>query len=485
MSAIKRLWSHFSNRLRPKAQLEAARAARRFSTWKVGSESTNTLILQGGDLLRNRARDLVRSNPYAANATASFAAHVVGAGIKPSLLLPDADLKEKIQRLWLDWVSEADADGQTTFYGLQAMAARSLFEVGETFIRFRPRRQEDGLSVPLQLQILPAEQLPLTKNEQLPNGRRVSMGIEFDRIGRRRAYHFYRNHPGDIHQQNGKDFIRVPAEEVLHVFQAKQEGQIRGLSQLTPAIPKLHLLEQYDDAELERKKVAAMYAAFVTKPDFEDAANQEDQIGDEAAVHLQPGTLEYLLPGEDVKFSDPADVGGAYEAFQYRTLLACCAAMGIPYSNVTGDLKRANYSSLREAKIEFRRRVEPAQNHILIFQLCRPVWNRWINDVALSGVLTLPGYADNPRPYRRVKWIPPRWDWVDPLKDRKADIEAIKMGIKSRSDVIESEGSDPEEVDRRIQIDQQREEKLGLQFEYSPKPTHPLEEKEWGKTGSE
>ena len=36
---------------------------------------------------------------------------------------------------------------------------------------------------------------------------------------------------------------------------------------------------------------------------------------------------------------------GAYEAFQYRTLLACCAAMGVPSTNVTGDLRQANYST--------------------------------------------------------------------------------------------------------------------------------------------
>jgi capsid protein len=51
-----------------------------------------------------------------------------------------------------------------------------------------------------------------------------------------------------------------------------------------------------------------------------------------------------LLPGEDIKFSGPVDVGGSYEAFQYRTLLACWAAMGVPYTNVTGDLRQANYS---------------------------------------------------------------------------------------------------------------------------------------------
>ena len=57
-----------------------------------------------------------------------------------------------------------------------------------------------------------------------------------------------------------------------------------------------------------------------------------------------------------------------------------------------------------------------------------------------------------------------KWDWVDPLKDRMAEIEAIEAGLKSRSDVIESEGYDAEEVDRRIAADHAREEELGLSF---------------------
>ena len=38
---------------------------------------------------------------------------------------------------------------------------------------------------------------------------------------------------------------------------------------------------------------------------------------------------------------------------------------------------------------------------------------------ALSGALDLPGFSENTAPYLAVKWIPPKWDWVDPLKDRK------------------------------------------------------------------
>jgi hypothetical protein len=92
-----------------------------------------------------------------------------------------------------------------------------------------------------------------------------------------------------------------------------------------------------------------MFAGFVTRPGPDDVMGEDSAQKDAdgaALIGLQPGTMQLLLPGEDIKFSDPADVGSSYEAFQYRTLLACCSAMGVPYTNVTGDLRQANYSSL-------------------------------------------------------------------------------------------------------------------------------------------
>jgi hypothetical protein len=109
-------------------------------------------------------------------------------------------------------------------------------------------------------------------------------------------------------------------------------------------------------------------------------------------------------------------------------------------------------------------RLDQLGHGTLVFQLCRPVWQRWIRDAVLSGALDIRGFASEPARYLAVKWIPPKWDWVDPLKDRKAEIEAIDAGLKSRSDVIESEGYDAEEVDRRIAADHAREEELGLKF---------------------
>ena len=190
-------------------------------------------------------------------------------------LVEDGALKDRIQRLWLAWTDEADADGLTDFYGLQAMAARAMFEAGECFLRFRPRRPDDGLTVPLQLQMLSSEHLPLGKCETLPNGNEIIFGIELDRIGRRVAYHFHRTHPGDVRQRGAGELVRVPADQVCHVFHPIAEGQIRGVPWVAPAMVRLWLLDQYDDAELDRKKVAAMFAGFVTRPGPDDVMGED------------------------------------------------------------------------------------------------------------------------------------------------------------------------------------------------------------------
>jgi lambda family phage portal protein len=464
---------------------EGAMQNRRLIAWKATQENINTLLASGGELLRARARQIVRSNPYAANAADSFVANAVGAGIVPSSLITDTALKDELQRVWLAWTDEADADDLTDFYGMQALAARAMFEAGECFVRFRPRRPEDGLTVPLQLQLLEAEHLPFDKNETSGNGNQIRCGIEFDKIGRRVAYHFYRKHPGDTTDQSGKgEIVRVPASEILHLYRPQRPGQIRGVPWISPALVKLYLLDQYDDAELDRKKVAALFAGFITKNAPEDNLLGEgapDATGS-AVAGLSPGTMQVLLPGEDVKFSSPADVGGSYEMFQYRTLLAIAAALGVPYTNVTGDLKAANYSSIRAGTVEFRRRMDQFQHATLIYQLCRPVWKRWLETVALSGALSMPGFANDPSKYAAVKWITPKWEWVDPLKDRQAEKIAQECGWKAPSDIIEAEGYDVDETYRRIAADQQRADTLGIRLgkpeQQAPAPEQPSQDDE-------
>lgn len=453
---------------------EASRLGRRLRGWNAERRNINALMQQGGDELRARARQLCRENPYAANACEAFVSAAVGTGIKPSCLTDDADVKKEVQAAWLRWTDEADADGLTDFYGLQVLAARAMFEAGECFVRFRPRLPSDGLFVPLQMQLLESEHLPFNHNETLSNGNEVRAGIEFDRIGRRVAYHFLRSHPGEGKLSYfGKDTAIVPASDVMHLYRPLRPGQIRGQPGITPGMIRLYLLDQYDDAELDRKRVAAMFAGFITKPRAEsdlplptEGTSAAGPVGTEVAP-LEPGTMQVLLEGEDIKFSTPSEVGGSYEAFQYRALLAIAAAVGLPYHAITADVAKANYSSLRASQVESRRRMDQFQHATLVFQLCRPVWRRWLETAILSGALSAKvgrAYRANPAQLSTAKWIPPKWDWVDPLKDRQAQALAEDRGWQARSDSIDAEGYDAEEVDARILADQTRERELGIQL---------------------
>ncbi len=470
---------------------EGSRLTRRLRGWLPERASINALLSQGGEVLRARARQLARDNALIASATDTWVGSVVGDGITPSPTLPDKALKTALKDAWLRWTDECDADGRTDFYGMQALVARSVFVSGECFIRFRARRPGDGFTVPLQIQVIEAEQLPLSHNvARTETGNEVRHGIEFDRIGRRVAYHFLKVRPGDgayAYGLESGDRVRVPASEVLHIFRPLEAGQIRGQTALAPSMVRAHLLDSYDDAELDRKRTAAMFAFFIKKSALGDPlpvvpGHRPEGGGlfsgieappppaelEQVVADLEPGTGQVLNPGEDITFSNPADVGGSYEAFQYRQQLAISAGVGVPYAPMSNDPSKGNFSSQRAVELEYKRRVGQHQHQVMVFQMCRPIWARFVEVAAFAGSvrgLTPAIYLRDRATLATVKWQPPKWDWVDPLKDRKADELDVLMGVTSRTDVIEARGGDPEEVDARRKDDQDRAARLGLRID--------------------
>jgi len=454
---------------------------RRALAWQVSNPGAVAALAYGQDELRAKSRDLVRRNAWAAAGVEAFVANAIGTGIKPQSMVRDAGQREAIQSLWAAWGDEADAAGLTDIYGLQALACRAMVEGGEALVRLRYRRPEDRLPVALQLQVLEPEHLPATLNRELPTGHVIRAGIEFNGVGQRVAYHLYRAHPGDgaLAPMSGAagsvDTVRVRADEVIHLFRPLRPGQIRGEPWLARALVKLNELDQYDDAELVRKKTAAMFAGFITRGSPEDPLMGEgaaDAAG-VALAGLEPGTLQILEPGEDVKFSQPADVGASYAEFLRMQFRAVAAAMGITYEMLTGDLTQVNYSSIRAGLLEFRRRCEAIQHGVIVHQLCRSIWRAWMNQAVLEGALPLPGFAQHPRAYLAVKWIPQGWQWVDPQKEFNAMKTAIRGGLLSRSEAISAFGYDAEDIDREIAADNARADSLGLVFDTDPRHDTP------------
>lgn len=455
---------------------EGASMAKRMAAWVPNRNHVNTLLAGEAPLLRARTRSLIANSPYASNASETFVCYATGTGIVPAPNVPTPEMAAQIKEAFTDWTDEADADGLTDFYGLQSMASRALFDSGECFARVRDRFASDGLSVPLQVQLLEAEQLDQSFTQVvMPNSNNtIRQGIEFDPIGRRVAYHFWRNHPGDMTLRPNMERTRVPAEQVIHLFKPLRPGQIRGRPWLTAAMVKMYDLDQYDDAELLRKKFTTMFMAFFVEQagsdisdtglvDQDTAENATDPNGT-ANIALEPGLGVMLPKGIEPKFTTPTDVGGSYEPFIYRQLLGLCAGMGLPYHEVTGDTSKANYSSLRASLLGVRRRIEQFQHEVMVYQFCRAIYNRWLPAAVVSGAVRIPGFGRTPKLFLRCKWIPPRWDWVDPLKDMQAEKLAVDSGFKARSQVIEEMGDDPRETDARIKEDRDREKSMGISF---------------------
>lgn len=283
---------------------EGARFGRRLATWGTSPAGPNNAIFSSLNTLRARARELVRNDPQIDGGLDTLVANLVGAGITPRWQIGDSNLKAQIQELWSDWVKEADADGVCDFHGLQALAARSMIEGGEVFIRFRARRIEDGLSVPLQLQVLEGDHLDESYHTVAPNGNDIRMGIEFDRIGRRVAYHLFREHPGEnFFTANASERVRIPTSQILHIYRPLRAGQKRGRSWLASVITTIHELNQFNDAELVRKKTAAMFGGFITEPPGEETGVSplgkpaDDDSEGRDVVAIEPGTFPILPPG--------------------------------------------------------------------------------------------------------------------------------------------------------------------------------------------
>jgi capsid protein len=81
----------------------------------------------------------------------------------------------------------------------------------------------------------------------------------------------------------------------------------------------------------------------------------------------------------------------------------------------------------------------------LVEHFTGPVYERWLGNALGLGIINLPLAKFDK--FARVRWRPRGWAWVDPLKEVKANTEAVKNAMKTLQDVAgESRGDDVEDI---------------------------------------
>lgn len=406
-------------------------------------------------IVRARARHMAVNNPWGCNAVGVWQTALIGAGIVPASGHSNATVRKQLAKAWKAWANSCDADSITDFAGMQAQIVRSLVIDGEAFIQI-----VDSDTGP-KLRQIPSEQVDSNYSMQLSDSRQIIAGIEFDAEGNRVAYHINRDRLAGF----GSDRIRIPAESILHVFCPNGPGQTRGVSWFAPVLLTLGEFDQLSDAQLVAAKISAMHAGFIVDLNGTGGSLPYDgtQNGSVLDGGLEPGTIKILPSGTDIRFNSPLQASQTIE-FAGLQLRAVAAGLGIPEFLLTGDYSKANYSSLRSALVSFRQRIEQLQFQILVPQLLRPVWQRFVLSQALLGELQ--GDFEDAL---EVEFYPPALPWVDPKKDAEALAVEIAAGLKSRRQAVASLGYSIEDLDSEIAADRERETALGLTFGTKPK----------------
>lgn len=442
---------------------EGATKGRRTKNWKPGNESINSAIVGSLPTLRARSRDLVRNNAWAFGAVDSVVSETIGAGIIPRAIDDDAKLVAAAEKIWTEWgdTTLCDSDAMLDFYGIQSLVMKTIVEAGSVLIRKRSRRMSDGLPIPLQLQVLEPEYLDVNRDTYAFNdsGEIVLGGIVFDRLGRRKGYWIYREPPGSRQAfLKPLDSVFVPAADIIHIFRVDRAGQVDGVPWGAPVIIRLRDLDEYEDAELVKQKVAACHVAAVTRAEpLEDMEAKTD--AERAAIEtLEPGAVEYFQPGESITFSNPPQSNNdKHVPWQLR---AIARSYGVTYEACTGDYSQVNFSSGRMGRLQMLRNVDRWQQQLVIPRLCRGVW-AWTMDAAIvAGLL--------PRPVGST-WTVPRREMIDPGKETLAIQGQIRSGLITLSEAIRASGREPEDVFAERAADNAKLDELGIILDSDPR----------------
>lgn len=452
------------------AQYDAAGHGRRTRGWVAPSTGPNRAAA-GLETIRNRARDAARNTWTGAAHARVWAVNLVGVGIIPRAEAKTAKRKQRFLELWDAFAAAADADGVLDFYGLQTLAVETVKTSGEVFIRLRPRRADDGLMVPLQLQLLESDMVPTLNTDSwpgLPTGHRIRQGIELDPIGRRAAYWCYREHPGDGYTTavSHADLVRIPAAEIRHMYKPARPGALRGVPNHVSVMTKQRSVENLDDAVVLRQELGNLYTMFVTTeptagaPEIDPITGEPIEYDHDGSpmVGLEPGMAHALAPGQDVKFSAPPDSGANYGEFMRQQHLGIAAGGGTPYELLTGDIRDVSDRALRVMLNEFRRACEQEQWQLIIPQFCQPIRDAVGRAAVLSGLLTA---AELPE-FVRCTWAPHAWPYIHPTQDVQAKKMEVEAGFRSRAGVVAANGDDVEQVDAERADDAARERHLKI-----------------------
>jgi len=435
-------------------------------SWASTPQTINEMLANDQESLRARSRDLAANTDHGSKFVKMARGNVVGPDglvLQARTLNPDGSLdvlaNEALEEAFTAWGESEFCSmcGTLGWVDIQDLFISSNLEDGEAIFRAvgGPTAGEWGFSL---YQVDPSL-LDIGYNQELPNGTAIIMGVEVDGWGRRIAYHFRDDGPGVYRAQNGRDYIRVPANQVLHRFIPERANQIRGVPWMSPSMLRLKMFAAFEEAAVVNARLAASKVGIITTPagDTYSGADDIDPLTGDQIMDGDPGTWLTAAEGQQIHTWDPAYPNGEFGDFSESILQSIASGFNVDYPSLSSNQKGTSYSSMRSGLVETREVWKKLQTW-MIRSFVRPVYNEWLSWALLQQKIMVPSAA-GPRPlridkaekFKRVRFQGRRWAWVDPKSDAMASQILINEGLASRSEIIRDRGRDPGEVWEEIE----------------------------------
>lgn len=442
-----------------------------------GISSGDAVVDIAREHLRAWARYLEENSDVAVAVLDDLVAGVVGTGLRwePGVLRPNGepaeDVNDTLRELWDDWWRYPEVTREHTGRELERLLVRSWLRDGEVLLHHvmgPVRGLVHRTDVPYALEALEADYLPYdlttgTSSSSLLQraqdaAPRIVHGVEKNAWGARVAYHIYKEHPGNtLGSTFGLGALlgetkRVPADLLTHLRFARRLSQTRGVTALHSVIHRIDHLRDLDNSELVAARVAANFAAVITKHlDLAEVYDEQDDVTGDRSFKMQSGMVfDNLAPGESVASIGTERPNPNLPAFRADMMRAIAAGAGAGYSRISRHFD-TSYAAQRAEQVLLQPQQDALSRSFCQQGPCE-IWRRFVDMALLVGLIPATGYDQ--ATLHAVEVIRGGGTpWVDPKADIESDALLMSERLVSRQHIQRVRGIDGRRMDREMASD--------------------------------
>ncbi len=346
----------------------------------------------------------------------------------------------------------ADVRGLMTYNDMRRAVLGSVFVDGDIVLAHTNSDSLQGFE---------ADQLvtPRTKAK-----RKVVSGVEVGAKGQARGYWVAdRKYGGYVDTLRKARFIR--AADAMFPGNRDRLSQTRGKPVLASSMDFFDRVDGYMDSESLAAWINSCLAIWILENEQTAAARGTARAGETEESNAAGGTdflqkvdrgiVLTLGPGEEAGAFESKRPGDNFGTYLKTSFTLIGASIGLPLVLLLLDFSEVNYSAARAALAEAKKAFRRWQKFMTDY-VDMPVYRRWIGQGIARNILTPreDAYA--------VRFRPPGWSYLDPVKEVVGDREAVKGTFKSPQEIVAARGRSYPEVLAEIAEAKKMADDLGI-----------------------